>query len=83
VLNCNAIHFLNNFQNDLLVFALSLSDWLLWPVNQVDLQWVQVLGEGWATPLTGFMREREFLQISALRLPAWMVRIDQSIESIN
>ena len=22
----------------------------------------QVLGEGWATPLTGFMREREYLQ---------------------
>jgi len=29
---------------------------------QVDLQWVQVLAEGWASPLTGFMREREFLQ---------------------
>ena len=23
---------------------------------------MQVLSEGWATPLTGFMREREFLQ---------------------
>lgn len=31
-------------------------------VLQLDLQWVQVLSEGWATPLTGFMREREFLQ---------------------
>jgi len=31
-------------------------------VGKVDLQWLQVLGEGWATPLTGFMREREFLQ---------------------
>lgn len=31
-------------------------------LSQVDLQWVQVLAEGWATPLTGFMREREFLQ---------------------
>jgi 3'-phosphoadenosine 5'-phosphosulfate synthase len=29
---------------------------------QLDTQWVQVLSEGWATPLTGFMREREFLQ---------------------
>lgn len=28
----------------------------------MDLQWVQVLAEGWATPLTGFMREKEFLQ---------------------
>jgi len=31
-------------------------------VGKVDMQWLQVLGEGWATPLTGFMREREFLQ---------------------
>lgn len=22
-------------------------------IGEVDLQWVQVLGEGWATPLTG------------------------------
>jgi len=29
---------------------------------QLDVQWLQVLAEGWATPLTGFMREREFLQ---------------------
>ena len=26
------------------------------------MQWVQVLAEGWATPLNGFMRERQFLQ---------------------
>jgi len=26
------------------------------------LQWVQVLSEGWATPLIGFMRETEYLQ---------------------
>jgi len=31
-------------------------------INKLDLEWVQVLGEGWATPLTGFMREREYLQ---------------------
>lgn len=30
---------------------------------QLDLQWVQVLAEGWASPLKGFMREREFLQV--------------------
>jgi 3'-phosphoadenosine 5'-phosphosulfate synthase len=29
---------------------------------QLDLQWIQVLSEGWATPLTGFMRETEYLQ---------------------
>ncbi|KAA0721986.1 Bifunctional 3'-phosphoadenosine 5'-phosphosulfate synthase 1 [Triplophysa tibetana] len=31
-------------------------------ITKVDMQWVQVLAEGWATPLNGFMREREFLQ---------------------
>ncbi|XP_041942591.1 bifunctional 3'-phosphoadenosine 5'-phosphosulfate synthase 1 isoform X1 [Alosa sapidissima] len=31
-------------------------------IGKVDLQWVQVLAEGWATPLNGFMREREYLQ---------------------
>uniref|UniRef100_A0A6I8RFI3 3'-phosphoadenosine 5'-phosphosulfate synthase 2 n=1 Tax=Xenopus tropicalis TaxID=8364 RepID=A0A6I8RFI3_XENTR len=32
-------------------------------INKVDLQWVQVLSEGWATPLRGFMRESEYLQV--------------------
>ncbi|KAI4893557.1 hypothetical protein NFI96_021356, partial [Prochilodus magdalenae] len=32
-------------------------------ITKLDLQWVQVLAEGWATPLQGFMREREFLQV--------------------
>ncbi|CAI5447879.1 unnamed protein product [Caenorhabditis angaria] len=31
-------------------------------MTKVDLQWLQVLAEGWATPLTGFMRERQYLQ---------------------
>ncbi|CAP24304.2 Protein CBR-PPS-1 [Caenorhabditis briggsae] len=31
-------------------------------LSKVDLQWLQVLAEGWATPLTGFMRERQYLQ---------------------
>lgn len=31
-------------------------------INELDLQWTQVLAEGWASPLNGFMREREFLQ---------------------
>ena len=31
-------------------------------ISKLDCQWLQVLSEGWATPLTGFMREREFLQ---------------------
>lgn len=31
-------------------------------ISFIDYQWVQVLSEGWATPLQGFMREREYLQ---------------------
>uniref|UniRef100_A0A4W4H0C5 3'-phosphoadenosine 5'-phosphosulfate synthase 2a n=1 Tax=Electrophorus electricus TaxID=8005 RepID=A0A4W4H0C5_ELEEL len=32
-------------------------------ITKLDLQWVQVLAEGWASPLKGFMREREYLQV--------------------
>ena len=31
-------------------------------INKVEMQWVQVLSEGWAYPLRGFMREDEYLQ---------------------
>eukprot|EP00168_Porphyra_purpurea_P011922 TRINITY_DN3085_c0_g1_i4.p2 TRINITY_DN3085_c0_g1~~TRINITY_DN3085_c0_g1_i4.p2 ORF type:complete len:184 (+),score=77.56 TRINITY_DN3085_c0_g1_i4:342-893(+) len=31
-------------------------------LSEVDLQWVHVLSEGWASPLKGFMREDEYLQ---------------------
>lgn len=31
-------------------------------ISEVDLQWVQVLSEGWATPLSGFMREKEYIE---------------------
>jgi 3'-phosphoadenosine 5'-phosphosulfate synthase len=31
-------------------------------MTKLDLQWLQVLAEGWATPLKGFMREKEYLQ---------------------
>ncbi|CAK9165039.1 unnamed protein product [Ilex paraguariensis] len=31
-------------------------------LSTIDLQWVHVLSEGWASPLKGFMRESEFLQ---------------------
>jgi len=34
------------------------------PITEVDLQWAQVLAEGWASPLKGFMREDEYLQVS-------------------
>ena len=32
------------------------------PIDKLTTQWLQVLAEGWAAPLKGFMREREFLQ---------------------
>ena len=31
-------------------------------LGEVELQWVQVLSEGWARPFKGFMREKQFLQ---------------------
>jgi len=31
-------------------------------MTKLDTQWFQILSEGWATPLKGFMREDEFLQ---------------------
>ena len=31
-------------------------------INKVDMEWVQVLAEDWATPLNGFTRENEYLQ---------------------
>ncbi|KAL3505996.1 hypothetical protein ACH5RR_031378 [Cinchona calisaya] len=40
-------------------------------LSNIDLQWVHVLSEGWASPLKGFMREPEFLQtlhFNSLRL---------------
>ncbi|XP_032664987.1 bifunctional 3'-phosphoadenosine 5'-phosphosulfate synthase-like [Odontomachus brunneus] len=36
-------------------------------ISKLDLQWVQVLAEGWAAPLTGFMREHQYLQAQHLR----------------
>lgn len=32
-------------------------------ITKLDLQWVQVLSEGWATPLTGFMNKSQYLQV--------------------
>lgn len=32
------------------------------PIDKLTMQWLQVLAEGWASPLTGFMREKEFLK---------------------
>lgn len=41
-------------------------------LSRIDLQWMHVLSEGWASPLRGFMREAEFLQtlhFNCLRMP--------------
>lgn len=32
-------------------------------VNEIDVQWIQILAEGWAHPLKGFMRENQYLQV--------------------
>ncbi|XP_028751395.1 ATP sulfurylase 1, chloroplastic [Neltuma alba] len=40
-------------------------------LSKIDVEWVHVLSEGWASPLSGFMRETEFLQtlhFNSLRL---------------
>ncbi|GAA0183995.1 hypothetical protein LIER_31312 [Lithospermum erythrorhizon] len=31
-------------------------------LSKIDLEWVHVMSEGWASPLKGFMREEEYLQ---------------------
>ncbi|XP_016843593.1 bifunctional 3'-phosphoadenosine 5'-phosphosulfate synthase isoform X1 [Nasonia vitripennis] len=36
-------------------------------IGEVDVQWLQVLAEGWAAPLTGFMREDQYLQVQHLK----------------
>lgn len=41
-------------------------------VSDIDMQWIHVLSEGWASPLKGFMRESEYLQclhFNSLRKP--------------
>ncbi|XP_030753527.1 bifunctional 3'-phosphoadenosine 5'-phosphosulfate synthase-like [Sitophilus oryzae] len=49
-------------------------------MNKVDVQWLQVLSEGWATPLKGFMREDEYLQVLHFNtLSVNKARINQSV----
>lgn len=60
----------------------------------MEMQWVQVLAEGWATPLNGFMRERGSLQflhfhclmdgsIINLALPVVLTTIHEGKESLD
>lgn len=39
-------------------------------IGKIDMQWVQVLAEGWAAPLGGFMNEEEYLQV-CINLPVY------------
>lgn len=32
------------------------------PIDKLSMQWLQVLAEGWASPLKGFMREMDYLK---------------------
>ncbi|KAK2582921.1 hypothetical protein KPH14_008987 [Odynerus spinipes] len=49
-------------------------------VNEIDVQWIQVLAEGWAAPLKGFMRENQYLQTQHFNfLTENGVQINQSI----
>lgn len=52
------------------------------PITDVELQWVQVLSEGWAYPLKGFMREDDFLQtlhFNMLLCDNCSIRTNQSV----
>uniref|UniRef100_A0A7N0U2X8 sulfate adenylyltransferase n=1 Tax=Kalanchoe fedtschenkoi TaxID=63787 RepID=A0A7N0U2X8_KALFE len=45
-------------------------------LTKIDVEWVHVISEGWASPLKGFMREREYLQslhFNSLRLESGAV----------
>lgn len=48
-------------------------------LTELDLQWVQVLSEGWAYPLRGFMRERELLQCQHFGCLVQDVFINQTV----
>jgi len=46
---------------------------------QADMEWVQVLSEGWATPLNGFMSEKQFLQCQHFGCLLTDVKVNQSL----
>jgi len=41
------------------------------PLRDVDVNWLQVIGEGWASPLKGFMREGPLMQ--TLHFNSWVI----------
>merc|ERR1719181_1498957 len=45
-------------------------------MTDIDINWLQVIGEGWASPLKGFMREGPLLQalhFNSLLIDTWNV----------
>lgn len=44
-------------------------------INELDVQWLQILAEGWASPLTGFMREYQYLQVHLIHTHIYTVVI--------
>lgn len=51
-------------------------------ITTVELQWLQVLAEGWAFPLRGFMREKEYLQalhFNSMLTEGGTMRVNQSV----
>uniref|UniRef100_A0A5S6QZC2 Uncharacterized protein n=1 Tax=Trichuris muris TaxID=70415 RepID=A0A5S6QZC2_TRIMR len=48
-------------------------------LNRIDLQWLQVLAEGWASPLSGWMTEKEYLQTLHFNQLIDECRINQSV----
>jgi 3'-phosphoadenosine 5'-phosphosulfate synthase len=48
----------------------------------IDLEWVHVVCEGWASPLRGFMRQHEYLQalhFNSLRIDATGSLVNMSV----
>ncbi|KAB0798408.1 hypothetical protein PPYR_09401 [Photinus pyralis] len=50
-------------ENEIDIIKSSIEEHSRLNITTLDLQWLQVLSEGWATPLKGFMREAEYLQV--------------------
>ncbi|XP_065194193.1 bifunctional 3'-phosphoadenosine 5'-phosphosulfate synthase-like [Sycon ciliatum] len=48
-------------------------------LTTLDLQWVQVLSEGWASPLSGFMREKDYLQCLHHNINTRQGSVNQSV----
>ncbi|XP_051174557.1 bifunctional 3'-phosphoadenosine 5'-phosphosulfate synthase 2-like [Leptopilina boulardi] len=49
-------------------------------ISEIDVQWLQILAEGWAAPLKGFMREDQYLEVQHLKtLTENGVEVSQSI----